>query len=136
MDVHKDTVVVTVVGTGLPPETFTFTTYTNDLLRLKDWLKYLAISHIALESTGIYWKLVHNILEDDFLILLVNARHIKNVPGHKTDTKDSRWIAKLLLSGLVKVSLIPPTDIRNLRDGRRIQDVLIQFNELINDRSQ
>lgn len=69
-----------------------------------------------MESTGVYWKPVFNILEADFEIMLVNARHIKNVPGHKTDTTDSRWITKLLLSGLLKGSFIPPVEIRELRD--------------------
>lgn len=116
MDVHKDTVVATVSGVGIKDDTRTFTGYTKDLLKLKDWLKELDITHIAMESTGIYWKPVFNILEEDFEILLVNARHVKNVPGHKTDKKDSRWIAKLLLSGLLKASFIPPKDIRELRD--------------------
>lgn len=126
MDVHRDTVVVTVMGVGIKSETQTFTTYTNDLLRLRDWLKSLAISHLALESTGIYWKPVYNILEGDFQILLVNASHVKNVPGHKTDKKDSRWLAKLLLSGLLKASFIPPTEIRNLRDLTRYRKKLVQ----------
>lgn len=116
MDVHKESVVATVSGSGIKIETRTFSTYTNDLYKLKDWLNELGITHVAMESTGIYWKPVFNILEEDFEILLVNARHIKNVPGHKTDKKDSRWIAKLLLSGLLKASFIPPRDIRELRD--------------------
>ncbi len=69
-----------------------------------------------MESTGVYWKPVFNILEEDFEVILVNARHIKNVPGHKTDKKDSKWIAKLLLSGLLKGSFIPKRPIRELRD--------------------
>jgi transposase len=69
-----------------------------------------------MESTGVYWKPVFNVLEEDFEIILVNARHVKNVPGHKTDKKDSRWLSKLLLSGLLKGSFIPPRDIRELRD--------------------
>ena len=91
MDVHRDTVVVTVMGTGITTETKTFTTYTNDLRSLCSWLKSFAITHLVMESTGIYWKPVYNILEDDFEILLVNAKHVKNIPGHKTDKKDSRW---------------------------------------------
>ena len=116
MDVHKETVVATVSGTGIQEETRTFSTFTNSLLSLKEWLKEKKITHAAMESTGVYWKPVFNILEEDFEILLVNARHIKNVPGHKTDKKDSRWITKLLLSGLLKGSFIPPTEIRELRD--------------------
>lgn len=116
MDVHKETVVASVSGADIKSETRTFTTYTNDLYELRDWLKALNVTHIAMESTGIYWKPVFNILEEDFEILLVNARHVKNVPGHKTDKKDSKWIAKLLLSGLLKASFVPPRDIRDLRD--------------------
>lgn len=116
MDVHKETVVVTVSGIGIKQETRTFSTFTSSLIELKEWLKLLAITHVAMESTGVYWKPIFNVLEEDFEILLVNARHIKNVPGHKTDKKDSKWIAKLLLSGLLKGSFIPPKDIRELRD--------------------
>jgi transposase len=116
MDVHKETVVATVKGRGIKEETRTFSTFTSSLIELKEWLKSLGITHAAMESTGIYWKPVFNILEEDFEILLVNARHIKNVPGHKTDKKDSKWIAKLLLSGLLKGSFIPPREIRELRD--------------------
>lgn len=124
MDVHKDTVVASVSGSGIKAETRTFTTYTNDLLKLRDWLKDVGVTHIAMESTGIYWRPIFNILEEDFEILLVNARHIKNVPGHKTDKKDSRWITKLLLSGLLKASFIPPKEIRELRDLARYRKKL------------
>ena len=116
LDVHKDTVVATVSGVSIKTETRTFTTFTNDLYELRDWLKSLEVTHIAMESTGVYWKPVFNILEEHFEILLVNARHVKNVPGHKTDKKDSKWISKLLLSGLLKASFVPPRDIRELRD--------------------
>jgi transposase len=116
MDVHRDSVVATVSGTNIKAETRTYTTFTNDLNELRQWLMSLKVTHIAMESTGIYWKPVFNILEEDFEILLVNARHVRNVPGHKTDKKDSKWIAKLLLSGLLKASFVPPRDIRDLRD--------------------
>jgi transposase len=81
---------------------------TSSFTELSDWCKTENITHIAMESIGIYWKLLFNILEEDFEIILVNARHIKNVPGHKTDKKDSIWISKLLLSGLLKGSFIAP----------------------------
>lgn len=126
MDVHRDTVVVTVMGTGIVTETKTFTTYTNDLRNLSSWLKSNGVTHLSIESTGIYWKPVYNILEEDFEILLVNAKHVKNIPGHKTDKKDSRWLAKLLLSGLLKASFIPPSEIRNLRDLTRYRKKLVQ----------
>jgi transposase len=116
MDVHKETVVATVSGIGIKQETRTFSTFTSSLKELNTWLKSLGITHTAMESTGVYWKPVFNVLEEDFEILLVNARHIKNVPGHKTDKKDSKWISKLLLSGLLKGSFIPPKEIRELRD--------------------
>ena len=78
-----------------------------------------------MESTGVYWKPVHTNLEDDFDIILVNARHIKNVPGHKTDKKDSEWIAKLLFSGLLKGSFVPPERFRELRDLCRYKRKLV-----------
>jgi transposase len=119
MDVHKETVVATVAGVGIRQETRTFSTFTNSLKELGKWLSELGITHVAMESTGVYWKPVFNILEADFEVLLVNARHVKNVPGHKTDKRDSRWLTKLLLSGLLKGSFIPPREIRELRDLTR-----------------
>jgi transposase len=97
------------------------------LIELRDWCKGEKVTHIAMESTGIYWKPLFNILEEDFEIILVNARHIKNVPGHKTDKKDSIWISKLLLSGLLKGSFIPPVEIRELRDLVRYKKKKTQF---------
>lgn len=126
MDVHKETVVATVDGVGIKQETRTFSTFTNSLKELAEWLKGLGITHVAMESTGVYWKPVFNILEADFEILLVNARHVKNVPGHKTDRRDSRWLTKLLLSGLLKGSFIPPVEIRQLRDLTRYKRKLTQ----------
>ena len=125
IDVHKDTIVATVRGSGIKEETRTFNTFTSSLKQCATWLKSLGITHIAMESTGVYWKPVYNIMEADFEILLVNARHIKNVPGHKTDRKDSAWIAKLLLSGLLKGSFIPPRFNRELRELYRYKRKLI-----------
>lgn len=125
LDVHKETVVATIRGSGLEEETRTFGTFTEDLELFRDWLKQHSVTHIAMESTGIYWKPVFNILEKHFEILLVNARHIKYVPGHKTDKKDSAWIAKLLLSGLLKGSFIPPQANRELRDLYRYKRKLV-----------
>jgi transposase len=116
MDVHKETVVATVAGVGIKQETRTFSTFTKALQELKEWLTSLGVTTVAMESTGVYWKPVFNVLEADFEILLVNARHVKNVPGHKTDKRDSRWLTKLLLSGLLQGSFIPPLEIRQLRD--------------------
>lgn len=124
IDVHKKTVVATVCGKGVKTETKTFSTFTSSLKEMKVWLKEIGITHIAMESTGVYWKPVFNILEDTFDILLVNARHLKNVPGRKTDKADSRWISKLLISGLLKGSFVPPENIRELRDLSRYKTKL------------
>ncbi len=126
MDVHRDTVVATIMGKDIDQQTVTFSTFTNSLKELGVWLKQYGVTHIAMESTGVYWKPVFNILDGDFQILLVNANHIKNIPGHKTDKKDSVWIAKLLLSGLLKASFIPPRIIRDLRDLCRYRKKLVQ----------
>src|SRR5574337_1077513 len=125
LDVHQELIAACIMNSGSKKQIRTFGTTTQELLQLKNWLKENGITHIAMESTGIYWKPVFNILEDgDFQILLVNARHIKNVPGRKTDIKDCEWICKLLSSGLLKGSFIPPEDIRRLRDLTRYQKKL------------
>jgi transposase len=124
MDVHKETVVVTIRGKGIKTVTKSYSTFTSSLKKLKEWLKKHGITHIAMESTGVYWKPVFNVFGDDFEILLVNARHVKNVPGHKTDKRDSRWLAKLLLSGLLKGSFIPKQVFRELRDLTRYKTKL------------
>jgi len=126
LDVHKGRVVACIMGTGIKKEIRTYLTMTNDLLRLKAWLKEHGITHVAMESTGVYWKPVFNILEDSFEVLLVNARHVKHVPGRKTDVLDSEWLCKLLRSGLVRGSFIPPKEIRELRDLTRYKRKLIQ----------
>lgn len=126
LDVHKETVVATIKGEGIKETTRTFQAFTSSLKDLQDWLKSVEITHVAMESTGVYWKPVYSVLEESFEILLVNARHIKNVPGHKTDKKDSAWIAKLLLSGLLKGSFIPPVEIRELRELFRYRRKLTQ----------
>jgi transposase len=98
---------------------------TADLLVLHDWLASFGITHIAMESTGVYWKPIHAILEGSFTVLLVNAAHIKAVPGRKTDVKDCEWIADLLAHGLLKGSFIPPDSIRDLRDLTRYRKSLV-----------
>lgn len=124
IDVHKETAVATINGKGINEETKTYDTFTSSLKEMKEWLMSNGITHIAMESTGVYWKPIFNILEDSFEILLVNARHLKNVPGRKTDKADSRWICKLLLSGLLKGSFVPPENIRELRDLSRYKTKL------------
>jgi len=126
LDVHKETVVACVMGPGIKKEIRTYLTMTNDLFRLKEWLKETCITHVAMESTGVYWKPVFNVLEDALEVTLVNARHVKNVPGRKTDVKDSEWLCKLLRSGLVRGSFIPPKPVRELRDLTRYKRKLIQ----------
>jgi transposase len=104
----------------------TFGTMTRDLLALADWLTEASITHIAMESTGEYWKPVYNLLEDTFTVFLVNATHVKNVPGRKTDKADARWLAKLMRFGLLQASFIPPKEQRDLRDLTRYRTKLVQ----------
>lgn len=128
LDVHKETVVGCVLvrqGGKLEKEIRTFRTMTADLLLLHDWLKAYGVTHVAMESTGIYWKPVFNLLEESFTVLLVNAAHIKAVPGRKTDVRDCEWIADLLSHGLLKGSFIPPKSVRDLRDLTRYRKSLI-----------
>lgn len=126
IDVHKSVLVATVQGKGVKTETRTFNAFTESIEQMKEWLKSLGITHIAMESTGVYWKPVYNILETDFEIVLVNARHLKNIPGDKTDKKDSRRIAKFLLAGLLKGSFIPPKGVREMRDITRYKRRIIE----------
>lgn len=127
MDIHKKVVVATVQGEGICKETRSFDTFTRSLTQLREWLVSLGITHVAMESTGVYWNPIYNVFEG-FIphIWIVNARHIKNVPGHKTDKNDSEWICQLLMAGLLKPSFIPPKAQRELRDLTRYRRKLIQ----------
>ncbi len=136
IDVHKETVVACVMGTGIKQEIRTYGTMTGELHKLKEWLKGLGITHAAMESTGVYWKPIFNVLEDSFEVMLVNARHIKNVPGRKTDVKDCEWICKLLRNGLVKGSFVPDKDIRELRDLTRYRKKLVETKSSEKNRVQ
>jgi transposase len=107
-------------------ENKTFNTMTNDLLWLKDWSRKEGVTQIAIESTGVYWKPIFNILEDSFEMILANARHIKHGPGRKTDVENSQRLWKLLHNGLIKASFIPPKDIRELRDLTLFKKKLVQ----------
>jgi transposase len=130
LDVHKKTV----VACAFTPEgrqTRTFGTMTRDLLRLGDWLESKGVSHVAMESTGVFWKPIYNVLEGlDLTLLVVNAQQIKAVPGRKTDVKDAEWIADLLRHGLLRASYIPD------RSQRELQEVVRHRRGLIRQRSQ
>ncbi len=125
LDVHKKSVVACVI-TPERKETRAFSTMTNDLLKLADWLAEHQVTHVAMESTGVLWKPVYNVLEDRFNVAVVNAYHIKAVPGRKTDIKDAEWIADLLRHGLVRGSFIPDRAQRELRELVRYRRGLIQ----------
>jgi transposase len=102
-----------------------YPTMAADLLALRDWLKELGVTHVAMESSGVYWKPVYYVLEDEFELLLVNAQHVKNLPGRKTDMKDAEWLCQLLECGLLRGSFVPPREIRELRDLTRYRKSLI-----------
>jgi transposase len=125
MDVHKKTVVAC-VRTNEGQETRTFGTMTRELLRLWDWLDQEQVSAVAMESTGVYWKPVFNVLESlSAELMVVNAQHVKAVPGRKTDVKDAEWLADLLRHGLLRASFIPPRPERELRELVRYRRTLI-----------
>lgn len=130
LDVHKKSVVVCCMTAGPQGEKLiehrTFGTMTADLLAMSDWLTSKQITHIAVESTGEFWKPIYNLLEGHFEILVVNAKHVKNVPGRKTDVKDAEWLADLLRHGLLRGSFIPPQPQRDLRDLTRQRTNLVQ----------
>jgi transposase len=140
LDVHKDTVVVCVRRVNAKGkarrQTRTFGTMTAELLELADWLADEGVTHLAMESTGVYWKPIWNLLEGQFEILLVNAQHIKQVPGRKTDVKDAEWIAELLQHGLLRGSFVPCTPQRELRELTRQRRQLIQAKATIANRIQ
>ncbi len=123
LDVHHATVVATVRipgdDGGRQVVTETFGTMTADLLALHEWLQAYGVTHVALESTGVYWKPVYYVLEDAFTLLLVNMADLKRVPGRKSDVQDSEWLAQLLECGLLRGSLVPPPPIRELREVTR-----------------
>lgn len=126
IDVHKEMLVVTVMGKGIEKETREYKTFTEDLEQCRQWLEERGVRQGAMESTGVYWKPVFNILTESLDLILVNARHIKNVPGRKTDVKDSEWICKLLLSGLLNASFVPPELTRETRDVFRYKVKMVQ----------
>jgi len=129
LDVHKKTVVACAriqTGREVVHEVATFSTTWQGLLALSDWLRGFGITHVAMESTGVYWKPVWHVLEGSFQLILANAREVRNVPGRKTDVKDSVWIADLLAHGLIRGSFVPPIPIRELRDLTRTRTQLVR----------
>ena len=131
LDVHKATVVACVRGPGPQPgarrgETKTFATTTRGLKELTNWLLTHGVTDVAMESTGVYWRPVHAALEGSVQLVVVNARHVKMVPGRKTDVKDCEWLAQLLECGLLRGSFVPPRAVRDLRDLTRLRKALIR----------
>ncbi len=125
LDIHKKSVTACVLVPGRK-EIRSFGTMTEDLLQLSDWLIEQGVTHVAMESTGVYWKPIWNLLEGSFELLLVNAQHIKAVPGRKTDVRDSEWIADLLRHGLLRGSFVPERAQRELRELTRYRTSLIR----------
>jgi transposase len=140
LDIHKKTVVACLISSarGQQPqkEVRTFRTMTAELLLLADWLHAAECTHVAMESTGVYWRPVYNLLEGLFTLLVVNAQHIKAVPGRKTDVKDAEWIAELLRHGLLRGSFIPAKPQRQLRELTRHRTTLVQDRARVVNRLQ
>jgi len=136
LDVHKKVVVAAIIAEGRPKEIRSFGTMTADLLELSDWLMSNGVTHVAMESTGEYWKPIFNILENNFEIMLVNAQHISKVPGRKTDVSDAEWIADLLRHGLLTASFIPPVGQRELRELTRFRSTFVKERATLVNRVQ
>src|SRR5579862_5192345 len=140
LDVHKASLTACVRLQGdrgkLEKYARRFSTMTADLRALAAWLIELRVTHVAMESTGVYWKPVWNILEGNFTLILAHAQHVKNVPGRKTDQKDAEWLAELLQHGLLPSSFVPPRLIRDLRDLTRARASLAQESSRLASRIQ
>ncbi len=139
IDVHQQSMVTTVrlpgADGGRTVITQTFGTMTAELLVLREWLQAHGVTHVAMESTGVYWRPLYYLLEDGFTVLLINMQHLSHVPGRKSDVRDSEWLAQLLECGLLRGSLVPPAAIRDLRDltryrKRQIEDRAQEVNRL------
>jgi transposase len=130
LEVHQETVVACVLvgAPGLLPRKAerTFRTMTRELEALRDWLKAMGVTHVGMESTGVYWRPVYAVLEGHFELIVGNARHIRNVPGRKTDVKDAEWIAELVRHGLIAKSFVPPRPLRELRELLRYRRKLVE----------
>lgn len=136
IDVHKDSLMVCLLLDERPPVVQEFGTTTRELLRLSDWLAGHQVPIVAMESTGVYWKPLWNLLEERFDLMLVNAQHVKQVPGRKTDVKDCQWIAQLLRHGLLKRSFVPDRGQRELRDLTRMRTTLVNERARVANRIQ
>lgn len=135
LDVHARTIVACLNRQGTK-EIRTFSTMSDDLLRLSDWLVTAGCTHVAMESTGVYWQPAYHLLESQLEVLLVNARHVKAVPGRKTDVKDCEWLADLLRHGLLRGSFIPPAPIREVRELVRYRATLVRERASVANRIQ
>lgn len=140
IDVHKDTITVCRVyrdqADSRLQDVATFGTMTDDLLAVSDWLAEVGVTHVCMESTGVYWQPIFNILEGNFDVWVVNAHHLKSVPGRKTDKKDARWIAKCFEHGLLNRSFVPPPQQRSLRELTRLRIKLVQQRATLSNRVQ
>ncbi len=140
LDIHKKTAVACLIVVRADgkrgKQIRTFGTTTQDLLDLLDWLKAAGCTHVGMEATGVYWKPIYNLLEGHFELIVANARHIKAVPGHKTDVNDAQWIASLLQHGLLKASFVPSIEQRELRDLTRYRTTLVEERARIVNRLQ
>src|SRR6266446_4371404 len=140
IDLHKRSITVCVLiresGRKEQKHLREFATTTSEILNCADWLQSLGVTHVAMESTGVYWRPVWNLLEGQFDLLLANATHMRNVPGPKTDIKDSEWIAQLLQHGLLKPSFVPNTVLRDLRELSRDRTSLVAERSRLKNRIQ
>ena len=136
IDVHAKMLVACLLSGQSEKEIRTFSTMTDDLLRLRDWLLSKQCTHVAIESTSVYWKPVFNILEDSLTVILINPEHAQALRGRKTDVKDAEWLADLLRHGLLRPSFIPPLEIRELRELTRYRDSVVREQSRVANRIQ
>jgi transposase len=136
IDVHAKMLVACLILANGEKQVRTFSTMTDDLLGLRDWLVAAQCTHVAIESTGVYWKPVFNILEDALTVILINPEHARALRGRRTDVKDAEWLADLLRHGLLKASFIPPSEIREMRELTRYRDSLVREQGAVANRIQ
>jgi transposase len=136
IDVHAKMLVACLILANGEKKIRTFSTMTDELLQLRDWLVAAQCTHVAIESTGVYWKPVFNILEDALTVILINPEHARALRGRKTDVKDAEWLADLLGHGLLKASFIPPAEIRELRELTRYRESLVREQGAVANRIQ